>query len=166
MLFLLSVEIICNFVTKVLVKAFLKSLSPAYQVPGTFPWLSFPWSEYWLLLLCKEPGAQERWNHCPSCLKDWKTPSVSRPGWSAVCATCLKRWSLWRCAGKTDSYSSSQGISEQSLFLFLGLFFQPPHPTLRPCSCLLFSKKSLSHRSPQPWKPLWVKLEGDVTFQR
>lgn len=55
MLFLLLVEIICNFVIKVLVKAFLKSLSPAYQVPGTFPW-----SEYWLLLLRKEAEAQER----------------------------------------------------------------------------------------------------------
>ena len=34
MLFLLTVEIMCNFVIKALVKVFLKSLSPAYQVPS------------------------------------------------------------------------------------------------------------------------------------
>ena len=42
MLFLLLVEIICNFVTKVLVKAFLKSLSPASKSLVPFPGYPFP----------------------------------------------------------------------------------------------------------------------------
>lgn len=60
------------------------------------------------------------------------------------CLWNYKSWSLERCAGKIESFSNSQKISEQSLFLFLGLFFQPPlppQPQPSLSSRLLFSKK-------------------------
>lgn len=178
MLFLLLVEIMCNFVIKALVKVFLKSLSPAYQVLSLgyllvasvtliaynrdqcpFPGLSTGYYYY-----VKKLKRDETTGH--HARRTGKHPVWAGQGDQQFVQLFLNAGHCGDVLARQSPTAAARGFLSKVYFCSLVCFFNPPHPTLPPCSCLLFSKKPLSHRSPQPWKPLWVKLEGDVTFQR
>lgn len=77
---------------------------------------------------------------------------------STVRDTGLKCRSLLRCAGKIEPSAVARGFLSKVYFCSLVCLFNPTPTRRPPHSRLLFSRKYLSCRSQQPWKPFWVEL--------